>query len=159
PSTLERIIADEINHTIERIARLLALVYPPADIVSINRSLRGHDARVRAAALHVLESMVDGPLRTRLVAVLEEHSLDRPTTLLDRAAGLRLLLTTDDPRLRAAAAWAAARAGLLRTELRQVVLGDPSRRVRAVALLAVTLRKKSVPLPHSLPSLPIRSEP
>lgn len=153
-STLDRLIDEQLNRAIERIARLLALIHPPADVMAIHRSLRGKTTRVRAAALHVLESMVEGPVRARLVDVLEAAALDVPTVAIERKEGLKLLLGADEPRLRACAVWTAAQAGLLDGELRKLALGDPSRRVRAIALWAVTLRRKRLPMPPLSEVLP-----
>jgi ATP:ADP antiporter, AAA family len=133
---LEQLLEEQRVRALERIARLLSLVYPPRDVLAIHRGLRGGTLRVRAAALLVLEQLLDGPGKDELMSALEEHALERVIELPPRVEMLRELMMVDEPRLRACAVWTAAKAGLLDDRLRRVALADPNARVRVAAVLA-----------------------
>ncbi len=92
--------------SLERVARLLALVYPPRDLVALHRALRGTSERVRSAAVELLDSMMRGPGRQELLRVIAERFgviaiTDQP---IAEAEALAILKNSEDPRLRTRAA-------------------------------------------------------
>jgi AAA family ATP:ADP antiporter len=152
---LEREIQASIKRGVERIVRLLALVYPPSDITSLHRALRRHTTRQRAAALEFLEALVDMPVKRRLVHALENVVLPRyHFEPVSRLEGLQALLHINNARLRAFTAWSAGSSGLLLDEVRRLSVSDPSRGVRATALLTLTTRRGRRAVPPSAPTKP-----
>jgi AAA family ATP:ADP antiporter len=70
-SLLDRALAERLDRGVERIWRLLALLYPWRDVAVTRRGLSG-DARSRARAAEYLDNLLGGPLRRWLVPLLED---------------------------------------------------------------------------------------
>jgi hypothetical protein len=106
---LVRACEEKLDEALERIARLLAMVYPPHDIRSAHRALRGSSASARAGAIELLDNLVEGSVKGELLAALDDVALGdrRRAARADRAQALGALLTTDDRWLRTCAAYAA----------------------------------------------------
>ncbi len=105
---LVRTLEEKLDETLERIARLLALVYPPRDILAAHRALRGASASARAGALELLDNLLEGECKNELMQALDDVALgDGRGTRAARAETLALLRETDDPWLCECAAWAA----------------------------------------------------
>lgn len=64
---------DKRQHTIDRAFRLLSLARPADDFVGIYRALGSERAELRAGALELLENLLAGPLRTALVALVDDQ--------------------------------------------------------------------------------------
>ncbi len=88
-ATLLRLLAEE---TIQRIFRLLALIYRPDDIYLIYNQLQEPDRYLRADAIEFLDNLVDPGLRKLIFPVLDE---DWFLEGLSRAPGPS---KTEDPR-------------------------------------------------------------
>jgi AAA family ATP:ADP antiporter len=70
-SLLDRALAERLERGVERMWRLLALLYPWRDVAVARRGLQG-DARARARAAEYLDNLLAGPLRRWLVPLLED---------------------------------------------------------------------------------------
>ena len=98
---LTRVLEEKLDEALERVARLLALVYPAHDIRAAWRALKRGPQGARAVALELLDNLLDGPDKSALLRTLDEVALgggkqrrpSRPDALADAA---RL----DDPWLR-----------------------------------------------------------
>ena len=77
PTEVVRRLEAERDREIERIFRLLSLLYPGTDFRSAHYGLRSGDATARDHALEFLELALDGELRRSLVSLLD------PTVSLD----------------------------------------------------------------------------
>ena len=139
---LERALEEKLDQALERIARLLALAYPPRDILAAHRALRGGSPQARAGALELLDNLLEGDSKSELLQALDEVALGgaRPFTIPrerprreERVETLRALLEIDDPWLRACAAFTARAAGLLTAELDRLERADHSPVVQEAA--------------------------
>ena len=63
------------HRTVDRIYRLLSLIYPWKDIAAARWTLEHGDSRGRASALEYLDNLLTGPVRKRVLPVLEEVPL------------------------------------------------------------------------------------
>jgi ATP:ADP antiporter, AAA family len=108
---LGRALGEKEVRSIDRIFRLLGLIFPWQDIVAAQWSIeRGGPARARA--LEYLDNLLPGPLRKRILPVLERsHSgtatlsgrWDSPAGKAVQADSLRQLIRDPDPVVAAAA--------------------------------------------------------
>jgi ATP/ADP translocase len=122
---LVRACEEKLDEALERIARLLAMVYPPHDILAAHRALRGSSASARAGAIELLDNLVEGSVKGELLAALDDVALGnrRRPDRADRAESLRALLATDDRWLRACAAFAIEAADAMALEPALVIEG------------------------------------
>jgi CRP-like cAMP-binding protein len=109
-SLLSRAVAERISRIIDRIYRLLGLLYPWKDVAAARYSIEHDDARSRAGALEYLDQLLSAPLRRHLIPLLEGAPPD------ESPAGLRSelcsfeevvlrLINDEDPVLSAAAVY------------------------------------------------------
>ncbi len=127
-----RALRERMNLELERIFRLLGLLYPPRDIHNAYAGLTSGQARLRANSLEVLENLLRSDLYKMLVCALDpELTLqDRlrfaqrlcHTSVGSRAEAIRILLHSEDRWLRACALHAVGEMQLkeLNEELRRV---------------------------------------
>jgi AAA family ATP:ADP antiporter len=120
-SLLMRALDDKLERTIDRIYRLLGLIYPWRDIDAARHFIALGDQRARAGALEYLDNLLTGAMRKRVIPILENASVDekvrransvlktRPRDLDDTLAQL---LHDDDPVIAAAAVHFVERRGL-----------------------------------------------
>jgi hypothetical protein len=135
---LLRALDEQLDHSLERVARLLATVYPARDILAAHRALRAGPPLARAGALELLDNLLGGESKLPLLQALDEMALGgRAPRRPAREASLRALLQLDDRWLRACAAHAAGGAGLLVGELARLSRDDPDPLVREAAGQAV----------------------
>ncbi len=97
---LSRALCDRLDQSLEVVFRLLGLVYPHRALIAAHRRFVGADARERARALELLDSLLEDALRLRLVPVLEGYhrhpvrpglgSSGEPARLDERLADLAL---------------------------------------------------------------------
>jgi len=107
---LARVVAEKMKRAVDRMYRLLGMLYPWEDISAARRAIEHADARSRAGALEYLDNLLTGPLRKRLLPLLEEttqeaaipegHAFDRQDPAEE---AVRRLIHDGDPVLAAAA--------------------------------------------------------
>jgi ATP/ADP translocase/CRP-like cAMP-binding protein/HEAT repeat protein len=73
---LELALDQKLERTLDRIFRLLALVYPWKDIRAARWTLEHGDARTRAGALEYLDNLLTGPVRKQIMPLIEEMPLE-----------------------------------------------------------------------------------
>ncbi len=69
---LERALAEKRRRGIDRIYRLLGLLYPWKEIAAARYAMEHGGARLRAHTLEFLDNTLSGPLRKKLIPLLEE---------------------------------------------------------------------------------------
>ena len=75
-STLAMTLDQKIHRNVDRIYRLLGLLYPWKDIAAARWAIERGDARARASAFEYLDNILATQLRSRLMPVLEDMPLD-----------------------------------------------------------------------------------
>ena len=73
---LARALQEKLRRTVDRMYRLLALLYPWKDIAAARWALEHGESRGRAGALEYLDNLLTGTIRKRVLPVLEEMPLD-----------------------------------------------------------------------------------
>ncbi len=95
-SLLDRALSEKLSRGLDRIYRLLGLLYPWRDIQSARWSIEHGESRARAAALEFLDNLLQGSLRSRLMRILEdtleEGELVRLSGLPEAPKGLESIL-------------------------------------------------------------------
>jgi ATP:ADP antiporter, AAA family len=137
-SVLTRALRERMGQELERIFRLLGLLYPPRDIHNAYAGLTSGQMRIRANAMEVLEHLVRSDLYKSLVCALDHDvSLKEKlqfalrlchTSVESKVEALRILLYSEDRWLRACALFAVGKERLkeLHEDLRRVPRdGDP----------------------------------
>jgi len=100
---LDKAIGERLDEGVERVFRLLHLIFPPSDIRSVHFSFTTRPA-LRASAVEFLDNLLDPALRTLVVPLVEDR--DEPELskeskeALSRAEALQELLGQDDEWLR-----------------------------------------------------------
>ena len=74
---LSALLADKESNALERVFRLLQIMEPTEEFRIMYTGLRSSDRRVRATSRELLENVVEEPLRTGLVAMVEDMSAAR----------------------------------------------------------------------------------
>ncbi len=113
---LKRAFRERMDHELERIFRLLALVYTPRDIHNAFVGLISGRPQLQANALEVLEHMLQADLYRRLANVLDPEVAPRRrldfahqfcrTSVGSASEALRILIYSEDRWLRACALYA-----------------------------------------------------
>ena len=75
-SVLALTLDQKLGRSIDRIYRLLGLLYPWKDIAAARWAIEHGDARARSSALEYLDNILASQLRSRLMPVLEEMPLN-----------------------------------------------------------------------------------
>jgi ATP:ADP antiporter, AAA family len=111
-SLLARALQDKLHRTMDRIYRLLGLLYHVDDVAAARYTIEQGGARRRAAAVEYLDNLLGGVVRRRVMPILDDSPLtekvryanavlkSRPRDLEDTLAQL---LHEDDPVVAAAA--------------------------------------------------------
>ena len=73
---LARALHEKVERTVDRIYRLLGLIYPLKDILAARWSLENGDPRIKASAAEYLDNTLDSNLRKRIMPVLEELPIE-----------------------------------------------------------------------------------
>jgi CRP-like cAMP-binding protein/HEAT repeat protein len=120
-SLLDRALDDKLARTLDRIFRLVGLLYDADGVAAARYSIEKGKGRHRAAAVEYLDNLLKGPIRKRVLPILE----DSPTAEKVRQANLILkshprdvedtlaqLVHDDDPVLAAAAIHFVARSAV-----------------------------------------------
>ena len=153
-----RALAESMQQELERIFRLLGLLYPHLDIHSAYVGLQSKSVSVHDNALEFLDNVLKPQLREMLVPVLDGkitvHERARQatrlvhTTIENQEQAVAALVTSDDPWLRSCGAYAIGTFGLksLQGELHRCLNdGDPLLRETArTAILRLEATVKGV---------------
>jgi ATP/ADP translocase/CRP-like cAMP-binding protein len=75
-SLLDRALGDKLTRTVDRLWRLLAIQYPPADMDAARAAIAGRDAKARASALEYLDNVFAGPVRKKVLPIFDEMPLE-----------------------------------------------------------------------------------
>jgi AAA family ATP:ADP antiporter len=99
-SLLNKAISERLGESVERVFRLLHLIYPPKDIQSVYFSFNTRPA-LRASAVEFLDNLLEPPLRELVVPLVEERgesefSKNSKEIELSRAEAVQRLLEEDD---------------------------------------------------------------
>ena len=70
-----RALDDKLVRTLDRIYRLLGLIYPWQDIAAARHSLERGDARTRSRAIEYLDNLLAGPVRRRVMPIIDDVPL------------------------------------------------------------------------------------
>ena len=71
-SVLSSALAEKLARSVDRIYRLLGLLYPRKDVAAARWAIERGDARARASALECLDNVLTGNLRHYLMPILED---------------------------------------------------------------------------------------
>jgi ATP:ADP antiporter, AAA family len=133
---LARAMRERMDHELERIFRLLGLLYPPRDIHNAYAGLTSGQPRIRSNAVEVLEHLVRSDLYRTLVCALDpDVSLKDKlqfaqrlchTSVTSKAQALRVALYSEDRWLRACAMYSIGEMQMMELyeELRRVPHAD-----------------------------------
>jgi AAA family ATP:ADP antiporter len=143
---LRRVLDEKRQEMLERIFRLLGLLYDPDDMYRAYLGLVSREASQRASALEFLDNVLERTTKERLIPLLDYISLEvavkQGRSLFQRQIdsrrnALEFLLGERDDWLRACAAFSA---GAEAPELLQPLLDDPREMVREAAAVALSGR-------------------
>jgi len=105
-SLLVRAIHERLQHRVERIFRLIGLIYPPQDIYSVYYNCLLKPA-LRPAAIEFLDNLLDVGLKETVIPLLEEAfdpenatRVRAPIQFISVGAALSMLVSGDDPWLK-----------------------------------------------------------
>lgn len=73
---LVRALEEKIARTVDRLYRLLGLLYPWKDISAARWSLEHGESRIKASAAEYLDNLLDSRVRARVMPVLEELPIE-----------------------------------------------------------------------------------
>jgi hypothetical protein len=115
PDVVTHALRDAIRHEIERVFRLLKVLYPSTDMHSAYVGLQSDNPVVHDNALEFVETVLTSELRTLLVPLLDRDiTVDQRVQIADHvtsipirtaAEAVRVLVATDDAWLQACAAF------------------------------------------------------
>jgi CRP-like cAMP-binding protein len=121
-SLLDRALEERRERSVDRVYRLLGLIFPWRDVAVARRGMEG-DARAHARAAEYLDNLLGGPLRRWLMPLLEEAPVEEKagkanallrTRVRDPEDTLAQLVHDDDEALAAAAIHRVEEKGLWR---------------------------------------------
>jgi ATP/ADP translocase/HEAT repeat protein/CRP-like cAMP-binding protein len=73
---LASVLKEKQQRAVNRIFRLLGLVFPPDDIAAVRVALANSDSRLRSGATEYLDNLLSGEVRRRVMLLLEEMPAD-----------------------------------------------------------------------------------
>ncbi len=88
PTLLSRALEDKVRRTMDRMLRTVGLVYPWNDIAAARWTLEHGDARARASAVEYLDNLLTGRIRTQLMPLIEQYTLDEHAPRSDAPAAV-----------------------------------------------------------------------
>jgi HEAT repeat protein/CRP-like cAMP-binding protein len=116
---LGRAVCEKLGRSLDRIYRILSVLYPWKDIAAARWEIEQGDGRSRAGALEYLDNFLSGPLRKQIVPVLEQKlpscfEAETNTGILtpERREALRALITDSDEVITSTAIYAVGKAKL-----------------------------------------------
>jgi HEAT repeat protein/CRP-like cAMP-binding protein len=69
---LARVLEEKRERAINRVFQLLGLMLPPSDVAAVTAALRSPDARQRSNAVELLDNMLTGELRRRVMLLVDD---------------------------------------------------------------------------------------
>lgn len=118
----DEMLQASMTRELERIFRLMKLLFPSIDLQNAYRGIQSKDAVSHANALEFLDNTLNPQLRSLLIPVIDsEISLNERMALAERLLGSRVgsyeeaiatLLHSEDPWLKSCAAYAIEKLGL-----------------------------------------------
>jgi AAA family ATP:ADP antiporter len=96
---LMRTLAERLEQRRERVFRLVGLIYSPQDIYSVYYSWQIKPA-MRPSAVEFLDNLLDVEMKQTVVPLLEQDA-DLQVEVISHAAALEMLLSGEDPWLKA----------------------------------------------------------
>jgi ATP/ADP translocase/HEAT repeat protein/CRP-like cAMP-binding protein len=156
-SLLAQALADKLRRSVDRVYRLLGLIYHVDDVAAARYTIEQGESRRRAAAVEYLDNLLGGVVRRRVMPILDDTPLaekvryanvvlkSRPRDLEDTLAQL---VYDDDPVIAASAIhFVGAAAWSLADDLDYVIAHRPSEDafVLEAALWAQTARRTGLP--------------
>ena len=112
-SLLTRVVGDRLDQALELCFFLLGLLHPPQVMRRVHQHVAGQDARRRAYALELLETLTDEEDRALVREQVESHHRDLPPGEVGKLeAHLAWLCRSEDVVLRACARQVAGRIGM-----------------------------------------------
>jgi CRP-like cAMP-binding protein len=112
PCLLKSLLEEKRARAKDRVFFMLALIYPRRDVMAARWEIEHGDARAKASAVEYLDNVLSGPLRRRLMPMIEEMSdeerVSRGNVILrtrprDVEETLLILINSDDDVVSAAA--------------------------------------------------------
>jgi len=100
-SLLIRAVTERLEQRLERIFRLVGLIYSPHDIYSVDYNGQIKPA-LRQSAIEFLDNLLDAGLKQTVIRLLEDNAT-RPIQFISREAVFGMLMTGEDPWLKAIA--------------------------------------------------------
>ncbi len=74
PSLLARALEEKLDRTLDRLYRLLGLIYPWKDISAARYTIEHFSGRMRAGAIEYIDNMLAGAVRKRIMPIIEDLS-------------------------------------------------------------------------------------
>ncbi len=75
-SMLLRALDDKLERTLDRVYRLLALLYPWKDVAAARYTIRHGDGRGRSGAIEYLDNLLGGAVRKNVMPIIEDSPVD-----------------------------------------------------------------------------------
>jgi ATP:ADP antiporter, AAA family len=72
PSLLVHALDDKLERTLDRIYRLLGLIYPWKDVTAARFTIEHRDGRTRAGAIEYMDNLLGGAVRKRVMPIIED---------------------------------------------------------------------------------------
>ena len=88
-SLLIAALDDKLDRTTDRVLRLLGLIYPWQDMAAARQALEGTDMRMRVRAVEYLDNLLAGPIRRRVMPMLEDAPAEEKANLANKLLGTR----------------------------------------------------------------------
>ena len=75
-SLLVRALTDKLGRKLDRIYRLLGLIYPRKDVVAARQAIETGDSHTRSNAIEYLDNLLKGDVRKRVMPILEDSPME-----------------------------------------------------------------------------------
>jgi len=76
PSLLVHALEDKLERTLDRIYRLLGLIYPWKDVAAARYTIEYSHGRTRAGAIEYLDNLLGGAVRKHVMPIIEDSSME-----------------------------------------------------------------------------------
>jgi HEAT repeat protein/CRP-like cAMP-binding protein len=76
-SLLVRALEDKLERALDRIYRLLGLIYPWKDVAAARYTIEHSDARTRAGAIEYMDNLLGGAVRKRVMPLIDDAPMEQ----------------------------------------------------------------------------------